>query len=75
MVAVVMRRNGDRDAHSYLLGVWRFYEGAAQRAGWKEHRERGHKYEPEFCIIDDKTGYVKERWIGDRRHTKEEKQV
>lgn len=71
MVAVVMRRNGDRDSHSYLLGAWQFLD-TAEKMGWEEHANRGHKYDPEFFITDAKTGLVKERWIGARENRKKQ---
>ena len=62
MVAVVMYRHADKKEHGYLLGVWHFLE-SAEKMAWKEYVNRGHKYVPEFNIIDD--GYVKERWFGE----------
>jgi hypothetical protein len=66
IMAVVMRRYGHKngDHHSYLLGVWfnKPYSFIYKEA-IKEKRSRGNKYEPEFCIIDNNTGYVKEKWM------------
>ena len=64
IIAVVMRRYGNRDDHSYLLGVWvdKPFDIIYKEA-FKEKRRRGNKYDPEFCIIDFKKGFVIERWI------------
>jgi len=65
-VVVLMRRFGDPELHSYVLGVWKFLQGAAEKAGFDEQRRRGNKYQPEFNIINDKTGFIKEKWIGEK---------
>ncbi len=59
MFIVLMRRNGDYDAHCYVLGAWQFKD-VAIKEGIKEHRERGHKYEAELQVTDHR-GYVVER--------------
>lgn len=61
-----MRRYGDKKEHSYLLGVWTDKPfDFINKEALKEKRSRGNKYYPEFCIIDSKTGYVKEKWLQD----------
>lgn len=61
MIAVIMRRNGDREKHSYLLGVWNSIEKSASEAG-KESVDRGGKYFPEYCVIAE-NGYCGIRFM------------
>jgi len=62
MVAVIMRRNGSREEHSYLLGVWVDAEDALAK-GKTECLRRGLKYNPEFHILSE-SGNVIKRWMG-----------
>ena len=50
---VIMRRYGNREAHSYCIGVFGDY-AKAEKAGLDGYEYRGHKYEPE--ILDKKGG-------------------
>ena len=56
-VAVLMHRWGDDERHSYLLGVFASEE-IARREARAEYENRGHKYDPELCVINAETGRV-----------------
>jgi len=49
----IMYRYGDREGHSYLIGVFESFEDA-NLAGEKENSWRGGKYDPEIykCILN-----------------------
>lgn len=59
--AIIMRRWGDRETHSYLLGVWD--EEEAIKHGKEANEARSRKYDAELIEVGESGKASKWRWV------------